>query len=115
RFDKSRIRRASVSPKPSASSVTCCVCARRWLLSSKRSTASSPNTLGLIETPLAQRMAKPPVLRQAALRDVQLREHLDARDHFLGLLLAGQPIERCHHAIEPKLGGDARSIAFEMQ
>ena len=71
-------------------------------------TASSPCTLGMIETRksivlpgIAQLEAA--VLRHALLGDVELGHHLDARDDRAVELLGDRPHRRLQHAVDPVL------------
>ena len=69
-------------------------------------TASSPCTLGMIET--RKSMLLPPirtfeaaVLRHALLGDVELRHDLDARDDRAVKALVDRPHRRLQHAVDP--------------
>ena len=74
-------------------------------------TASSPWTLGMIDT--RKSMVLPghaqleaAVLRHALLGDVELRHHLDARDDRAVELLGDRPHRRLQHAVDPVLHVD---------
>ncbi len=90
--------RDGLRSNPRASSRRPCSSSVRACLSSMRSTASSPYTLGMMETrksigPALQRDLEPAVLRHAPLRDVEFAHYLEARDDLLGNLGA---VDRCH-------------------
>ena len=54
------------------------------------------------------------VLRHAALGDVEVGQHLQARDHAVGELLALGAADALQHAVEPVLDDQAARAAFEV-
>ncbi len=57
---------------------------------------------------------KPTVLGQAAFRDVELRQNLDARNDFLRLLQTGQARKARHHTIQPVFCRNPCAVALEV-
>ena len=60
------------------------------------------------------RHAQASVLRDATLADVQLRHHLDARDHLLGGLAAGDAAHAGQHAVDAVLDVHAGERRLQM-
>ena len=67
-----------------------------------------------VHAALVQREAESAVLWNAAFGDVQLRQHLDPRDHLLRALRVVQASEADHHAVLAQLDTHARAIALKV-